>query len=169
MTSIQLTAKETALMSAIAERHFSFFDDGLTVGSGIWVNVATDEIAGNSQYPVSATSRGAASVINSVSRKGLLEQSTNEEEGAWIALTAEGVAWCEEHNANPEANRAAAASAAEEAAPEQSGLAKGDKVRTEDGKEWEVRRVITGGVEVRLIDAEGKKVTRKIGAVTKVA
>lgn len=166
----QLTAKETALMSAIAERHFSFFDEGLTVGSGIWVNTATDEVAGNAQYPVSATSRGVASVINSVSRKGLLEQSTNEEEGAWIALTEEGVAWCEEHNANPEANRAAAATAAEaepaEAAPE---LAKGDKVRTEDGKEWTVRRIITGGVEARLIDAEGKKVNRKLGALTKIA
>lgn len=162
----QLTAKETALMSAVAERFFSFFDEGLTEGSGIWVNTATEEIAGNQTYPVSPSARGVASVINSVSRKGYFTQSTDPEDGAWIALTEQGVAWCEEHNANPAAT--AAAPVAEEA-QEASELAKGDKVRTEDGKEWTVRRIITGGVEARLIDEEGKKVTRKLGALTKVA
>ena len=159
----QLTAKETAFMTAVAERFFSFFDEGLTEGSGIWVNTATEEIAGNERYQVSTSARGAATVINSLSRKGFFTQSTDAEDGAWIGLTNEGVAWCEEHNANPQATEAAPA-----AEDNGSDLAKGDKVRTEDGKEWTVRRIITGGVEARLIDEEGKKVNRKIGALTKV-
>ena len=101
MENLNLTAKETALMSAIADRKFSFFDDGISEGSGIWADCLTGEIVGSTDYPVSETRRGVASVLNSLCRKGLLISEDDEEstDGAWTYLTAAGVAWCEAHTA----------------------------------------------------------------------
>jgi len=93
----KLTAKETALMTAIAANHFSFFDQGLVDGSGIWTECMTDEIAGHKVYKVSDSQRGVATVIASLGRKGLLLTDTNED-GAWTELTAAGEAWITEHN-----------------------------------------------------------------------
>lgn len=93
----KLTAKETALMTALAEGYFSFWDQGLVEGSGSWTEVMTGEIAGSTKYAVSATLRGVATVIASLGRKGLLITSTNED-GAWTDLTAEGEAWVNEFN-----------------------------------------------------------------------
>jgi hypothetical protein len=93
----KLTAKETALMTAIAERHFSFFDQGIVAGSGIWTEDMTAELMG-SKYEVSKTQRGAASVINSLARKGLLiTVPAQDEDEAWTELTEAGQAWCEEN------------------------------------------------------------------------
>ncbi|XNL98387.1 hypothetical protein SEA_BUMBLE_76 [Arthrobacter phage Bumble] len=101
MNNVKLTAKETALMAAIADRQFSFFDDGISEGSGIWADCLTGEIVGSAAYPVSETRRGVASVLNSLCRKGLLISEDDEEstDGAWTYLTAAGVAWCEAHTA----------------------------------------------------------------------
>lgn len=101
MNNVKLTAKETFLMTAIAERKFSFFDEGLVEGSGIWADCLTGEIVGSTEYPVSETRRGVASVLNSLCRKGLLISEDDDEstDGAWTYLTAAGQAWCEAHNA----------------------------------------------------------------------
>lgn len=98
----KLTAKETALMTAIAENYFSFFDGGLVAhDSGIWTDTMTGEIVSTTQYDISTSQRGAASVVNSLGRKGLLTTSTNED-GAWTELTEAGQAWVEAHNATTE-------------------------------------------------------------------
>lgn len=109
----KLTAKETALMTAIAENFFSFFDGGLVAhDSGIWTDSMTAEIVSTSRYDVSKTQRGAASVINSLGRKGLLTTGTSED-GAWTELTEAGEKWITDHNWPDEAE--AAPAAAEEA------------------------------------------------------
>jgi len=93
----KLTAKETALLTAVAEGHFSFFDEGLVDGSGIWTTCMTEEIAGSTKYAVSASERGVATVINSLGRKGYLLTTTNED-GTWTEITATGEAWIAEFN-----------------------------------------------------------------------
>lgn len=86
--NIKLTAKETALMTAIGAHYFSFFDDGIVAGSGIWSNVMTDEMAGHKEYLVSATPKGVAGVASSLIKKQLLTTSgSTNPEGAWFELT----------------------------------------------------------------------------------
>lgn len=123
MSTIKLTAKQTALMTAIADGHFSFFDQGLVAESGIWMACLTEEIAGT-DYNVSATAKGAATVASSLVRKGLLVVSAEDEDGnVWVELTEEGAAWIAEHNAEDAAPAAPAQeelpviSDAEDAAP----------------------------------------------------
>lgn len=45
-------------------------------------------------------------------------------------------------------------------------ITKGDTVRLQDGSAWTVRRINKDG-SLRLIDAAGKKISRKVSAVTK--
>lgn len=99
----KLTAKETALLTAIAERHFSYFDQGLVANdSGIWTECMTAEVAGT-RYNVSDTQRGVATVIASLGRKGfLVTLAANEEDGAWTMLTEAGQAWVEAYNGESE-------------------------------------------------------------------
>src|ERR1043166_7727360 len=91
MSAVKLTAKETALLTAIGAKYFSFFDDGIVAGGGIWVNALTEEIAGNSTYPVSDTVRGAATVATSLARKGYAVISgdvrVGDDDGRWFELT----------------------------------------------------------------------------------
>ena len=164
----KLTAKEIALMSAVAHREFSFFDDGISEGSGIWADCMTGEIVGSTKYPVSETRRGVASVLNSLVRKGLLQSENDDEsdEGAWTYLTAEGVAWCEAHTAEAPAAETAEAPAevVAEAAP--AAFAKGDAVIGKDGERFTVRRINANGT-IRLIDELGNKINRKAETLTK--
>jgi len=92
-TTRKLTAKQTALMTAIGEKYFSFFDDGIVEGGGIWSDALTGEIAGSTKYDVSDTPKGAARVMVSLEKRGLLAISGDESEGddgVWVELTAEG-------------------------------------------------------------------------------
>lgn len=165
----QLTAKETALMTAIAEDHFSFFDQGLVHGSGIWTECMTDEIVGSSVYKVSETRRGVASVINSLGKKGLLITDTNED-GAWTDLSPEGEAWVNAHNAPTEApaetEEAPAAEEAPEAAEAPAEVEEevvyhvGDIVTTKQGNyNWEILAIEGNRLKVTRIKENGQKKT----------
>lgn len=106
MTAVKLTAKQTALMADIATQQFSFFDDGLVAGSGIWMDVLTGECGTD----IAANAKGAATVTSSVAKKGLLEtsgdprKSSESGEGVWVALTEAGAEWCREYLAAQEAS-----------------------------------------------------------------
>lgn len=101
----KLTAKETALMTQIAKGQFSYFDEGLVAGSGIWSDALTHEAGA----AVSSSARGAATVMSSLCRKGLLHSdqgaylSESTEDGAWVELTEAGQAWIEEFNGETQA------------------------------------------------------------------
>ena len=87
MNNIKLTAKQTALMTQIGQRQFSFFDNGITENSGIWSEVLTSE----SGPEVAANAKGAARVAGSLVKKGLLASFVDTEENdTWFYLTAEG-------------------------------------------------------------------------------
>ena len=86
----KLTAKETALLQAIADGQIDFFDDGLVAGSNGWSDVLTDTLAGRTDYIVSKTARGVATVAASICRKGLLTSDNNDEDGASYYITEAG-------------------------------------------------------------------------------
>lgn len=85
MNNIKLTAKQTALLTAIGRNEFTFFDDGIAAGSGIWSDVLTGEAGPE----VAANSKGVARVAGSLVKKGLLA-SSEQEEGTWFELTEAG-------------------------------------------------------------------------------
>lgn len=131
----KLTAKETALLTMIATGQFTWFDDGLTEGSGIWTTCLTEEAEGSE---VSATQRGVATVVASLGRKGFLETNqTGDGEGAWTALTEAGAAWCNEHEAKVGRTILEQVTIAQEeeaeAAPAETTTT---EWTTEDGTEW---------------------------------
>lgn len=169
----KLTAKETALMTAIADGFFSFFDQGLVHGSGIWTNTMTEEVAGSTRYDVSGTRRGVATVIASLGRKGLLiTEDQGDEDGAWTDLSPAGEAWVTAFNTVDNDTTAAVLVAArtEEApaAAAPAAFAKGDIVLDKDGERFTVRRINANG-SIRLIDELGTKVNRKAENLTKVS
>jgi hypothetical protein len=80
----KLTAKETALMQAIADGDIDFFrDGGLEAGANCWSNVLTGWLAGSTKYLVSDTERGVASVAKSLCKKGLLETDGAGDDAAY--------------------------------------------------------------------------------------
>ena len=93
MTSIQLTAKQTALLTAIAENKVDFFEDGLVEGSNGWSDVLTDQLTGI----VADTAKGVAQVAKSLDKKGLLKSDGNTEDGESWFITAAGEAWFTEN------------------------------------------------------------------------
>lgn len=85
--NIKLTPKQTALLTAIGRSEFSFFDDGVAAGSGIWSEVLTGECGPE----IAANPKGAARVAGSLVKKGLLDSFVDAEENdTWFSLTAEG-------------------------------------------------------------------------------
>jgi hypothetical protein len=68
---------------------FSFFDDGVAVGSGSWGGVLVDEMA---SYGIAAK-KGGSAVLNSLEKKGLIEKGAAHEDGNdhWWSLTELGV------------------------------------------------------------------------------
>lgn len=89
----KLTAKETALLTAIAENKVDFFEDGLVEGSNGWSDVLTDQLVGI----VAETAKGVSAVAKSLHRKGLLESDFNTEDGESYFITAAGEAWFAEN------------------------------------------------------------------------
>lgn len=85
MNNIKLTAKQTALLTAIGRNEFTFFDDGIAAGSGTWSDVLTGEAGPE----VAANPKGVARVAGSLVKKGLLA-SSEQEEGTWFELTEAG-------------------------------------------------------------------------------
>lgn len=83
---VKLTAAGRALMAAIGRRHFSFFDEGIVEGGGIWHENLTAEYAGTAGAP--ATTRGVADVIRGLVKAGMLRVEDAEE--PWVVLTAAG-------------------------------------------------------------------------------
>ncbi|MDQ5840909.1 MAG: hypothetical protein M3537_07165, partial [Chloroflexota bacterium] len=97
MTTTKLTPSQTALMTQIARNGFSFFDEGLVAGSGIWSDALTHETGPD----VAKNPRGAARVMTSLCVKGLLfsdKASYSAEDGAWVELTEAGAEWIAAHN-----------------------------------------------------------------------
>ncbi len=107
MTSIQLTAKQTALMQAIADGGIDFFrDGGLNAGANCWSNVLTSWLAGSTQYAVSATETGVSSVAKSLCRKGLLETDGAGDEASYYLTEAGAEVARELHGEEAEAFQA---------------------------------------------------------------
>lgn len=85
--NIKLTPKQTALLTAIGRSEFSFFDDGVAAGSGIWSEVLTGECGPE----IAANPKGAARVAGSLVKKGLLASFVDAEENdTWFELTEAG-------------------------------------------------------------------------------
>lgn len=157
----KLTAKETALLTAIAEGKVSFFDMGLVAGSNCWSDVLTDELTGI----VSDSARGVARVAGSLCKKGLLESDLlSDEDGASFYITEAGEAWFAENFPKEEApvEEAAAevteeeahigrvileqAAAAEEVAP---AAAEVTEHTDTDGAEWILTTFADGSYTLR--------------------
>ena len=86
-----LTARQKALMAAIGNREFSFFDGGIVANEGIWHANLTDEAAGGTS-PIASTPHGVANVVAALGRKGLLNICDNGADGVWVSLTESGAA-----------------------------------------------------------------------------
>lgn len=122
MAQAKLTRKQTALLTAIGDSYFSFFDDGIVAGSGIWHDCMSDEIAGNDHYDVSASPKGVVTIAAALVRKGYL-RIENQEEGDWVALTELGAEKARELAGTTEATPETAETAPETApVPEQGEL-----------------------------------------------
>lgn len=89
----KLTAKQTALLTAIAENKVDFFEDGLVEGSNGWSDVLTSQLIGI----VADTAKGVAQVAKSLDKKGLLVSDGNTEDGESWFITAAGEAWFAEN------------------------------------------------------------------------
>lgn len=88
MTTIPLTAKETAVMTAIGQNKLPGFTEGITSGSGTWHKELCRELT-DEGLAVSSTPRGAATVIRSLNDKGLL-YTHDSGQGDWTVLTEAG-------------------------------------------------------------------------------
>lgn len=73
---------ELIILTGIRDSSFSYFDEGITEGSGIWYDCLRDE----------ANVHGR--VIASLVKKGIFDRAPGDDsdDGDWISLTAEGVA-----------------------------------------------------------------------------
>ena len=90
----KLTDRQAALMAAIGNQRFSFFDGGIVADEGIWHAQLTDEAAGPDS-DIATTPHGVANVIAALGRKGLLNSSGEQgdgDDGVWVSLTASGAA-----------------------------------------------------------------------------
>lgn len=80
----KLTAKETAVMQAIADSAIDFWrDGGLEEGANGWADVTTSTLANHPTYEVSKTPRGVASVLNSLCKKGLMYSDLGDDDAAY--------------------------------------------------------------------------------------
>lgn len=93
-TIASLTKLGRELMRRIGAGQFSFFDGGITEGSGIWSEVLGGEFAD--------TCKNAGGVIGRLVKQDLLTRSeTGEADGAWVDLTALGAAVAKRLAAEP--------------------------------------------------------------------
>jgi predicted SprT family Zn-dependent metalloprotease len=79
----KLTASGKALLTQIGNGQFSFFDNGITAGSGIWHENLTDE----AHAAVAKTPKGVANVARKLADDGYLTISDVDEDNPWVELT----------------------------------------------------------------------------------
>jgi hypothetical protein len=124
MTTAALTPAGTALLTAIGQRRFSFFDDGIVEDSGIWEECLTTEVAG-----IANTPKGVALVARKLERDGYLYISQNDgEDSPWVSLTALGA---------QAANELATAAAEQAAAATQRSYEAGTATKADAEAAWE--------------------------------
>lgn len=154
--AVKLSPRQSALMAAIGNREFSFFDEGIVADSGIWHSCMTGEIAGEGSA-VATTAKGVANVIAALGRKGLLEIGDLDEGDVWVSLTASGASLANSlatpkgEKAAPakkaaapkaKATKTAEAIAAEKAAKAQKAVEKAAKVTKADALKAERAEII---------------------------
>lgn len=88
-----LSANGLALMTAIGEQRFTFFDGGIEEGEGSWANCISEEAVG---MEITKSVRSTAGILVRLVKIGMFTTAENEDnvngEGQWYSLTELGAA-----------------------------------------------------------------------------
>lgn len=161
-----LTKMGEALMRAIGESSFSFFDAGVTADSGIWIDVLTDEAAGAEGMPKTAT--GVANVVEKLVADGYLSKiEANEEDPAWVSLTAAGATCAQRLAASAEHEQQEQSLAPEPKSDDVVPLAKSTRGRNGTTKGGKTVAKKTGNPKSDATTAQTMTPAKAAAAVTK--